>query len=83
MVNPKVIGKVTLQTSRPLTKEELLPTLELLLQVNNAALIKDANMYRIEPLNQALKGGVSPSLAARANAGGFSGTSHATTIRRC
>ena len=71
MVNPKVIGKVTLQTSRPLTKEELLPTLELLLQVNNAALIKDGSMYRIEPLSQALKGGVSPSLAARANAGGF------------
>ena len=72
MVNPKVVGKVTLQTSRPLTKEELLPTLELLLQVNNAALIRDANMYRIEPLNQALKGGVSPSLARRgAQSGGY------------
>ncbi len=71
MVSPKVIGKVTLQTSRPLTKEELLPTLELLLQVNNAALIRDGTMYRIEPLNSALKGGVSPGLARKASSSGF------------
>ena len=71
MVNPKVVGKVTLQTSRPLTKQELLPTLELLLQVNNAALIKDANMYRIEPLNKALKGGVSPTLAGKGQSSGY------------
>jgi general secretion pathway protein D len=71
MVNPKVVGKVTLQTSRPLTKQELLPTLELLLQVNNAALIKDANMYRIEPLNKALKGGISPTLAGKGQSSGY------------
>ncbi len=65
MVNPKVVGKVTLQTSRPLTREELLPTLELLLQVNNAALIKDGTMFRIEPLSSALKAGVNTSVAGR------------------
>lgn len=69
MVNPKVIGKVTLQTSRPLTREELLPTLELLLQVNNAALIRDATMYRIEPLNSALKAGVAPGMGRKATSG--------------
>ncbi len=68
MVNPKVVGKVTLQTSRPLTREELLPTLELLLQVNNAALIKDGSMYRIEPLSSALKAGVNTSVAGKGKA---------------
>ncbi len=71
MVSPKVIGKVTLQTSRPLTKEELLPTLELLLQVNNAALIKDGTMYRIEPLNSALKGGVAIGMAGKTPSSGY------------
>ncbi len=71
MVNPKVVGKVTLQTSRPLTKEELLPTLELLLQVNNAALIKDGSMYRIEPLNSALKAGVTTKVAGKGQSAGY------------
>ena len=62
MLNPKVVGKVTLQTSRPLTREELLPTLEMLLQVNNASLIRDKTLFRIEPLTGALVGAGSPSL---------------------
>ncbi len=57
VINPKVRGKVTLQTSRPLTREELLPTLELLLQVNNAVLIRKGNIYQIEPAASALQGG--------------------------
>ena len=57
VINPKVRGKVTLQTSRPLTREELLPTLELLLQVNNAVLIKKGGIYQIEPAASALQGG--------------------------
>ena len=55
VLNPKVSGTVTLQTSRPLTKDELLPTLEILLGMNNAALLKDGNIYHIEPVNEALK----------------------------
>jgi general secretion pathway protein D len=56
VINPKVRGKVTLQTSRPLTREELLPTLELLLQVNNAVLLKKGGIYQIEPAANALVG---------------------------
>ncbi|MFA5984572.1 MAG: type II secretion system secretin GspD [Methylococcaceae bacterium] len=53
VLSPKVGGKVTLQTTQALTKEELLPTLEMLLQMNNAALIKDDQLYRIEPSSEA------------------------------
>jgi general secretion pathway protein D len=49
VLSPKVTGKVSLQTTRPLTDEELIPTLEMLLQTNGAALIKDGPIYRIEP----------------------------------
>ncbi len=49
VLSPKVRGSITLQTTRPLHKEELLSTLEMLLRVNGAVLIKQQGIYRIEP----------------------------------
>ncbi|MGZ8163446.1 MAG: type II secretion system secretin GspD, partial [Methylobacter sp.] len=54
VLSPKVVGKVTLQTTQALTKEELLPTLEMVLRMNNAALVKDGRIYHIEPAEEAL-----------------------------
>lgn len=54
VLSPKVAGKVTLQTTQPLTKEELLPTLEMVLRMNNAALVQDGKIYHIEPSGDAL-----------------------------
>jgi len=54
VLSPKVAGKVTLQTTDPLSKDELIPTLEMLLRMNNAVLIKDARIYHIEPATEAL-----------------------------
>ncbi len=54
VLSPKVVGKVTLQTTHPLTKEELLPTLEMVLRMNNAALVRDGKIYHIEPAADAL-----------------------------
>ena len=54
VLSPKVTGKVTLQTTEPLTKEELLPTLEMVLRMNNSALVKDGKIYHIEPTADAL-----------------------------
>jgi general secretion pathway protein D len=54
VLSPKVTGKVTLQTTDPLSKDELIPTLEMLLRMNNAVLIKDASIYHIEPDSDAL-----------------------------
>lgn len=54
VLSPKVAGKVTLQTTEPLTKEELLPTLEMVLRMNNAALVKNGRIYHIEPAAEAL-----------------------------
>ena len=54
VLSPKVAGKVTLQTTEPLTTEELLPTLEMVLRMNNAALVKDGRIYHIEPAAEAL-----------------------------
>ena len=40
VIDPQVDGEVTVQTSRPLPKEALIPTLETLLRMNNAALVR-------------------------------------------
>ncbi|MEI6706839.1 MAG: type II secretion system secretin GspD [Methylococcales bacterium] len=54
VLSPEVKGRVTLQTTQALTKEELLPTLEMVLRMNHAALVKDNNIYHIEPADGAL-----------------------------
>lgn len=55
ILSPKVIGKVTLQTTEALTKDELLPTLEMILRMNNAVLVKDGRTYYIEPNAEAMQ----------------------------
>ena len=54
VLSPKVTGKVTLNTTEPLSKAELLPALEMVLSMNNAALVKDGKIYHIEPKSDAL-----------------------------
>jgi general secretion pathway protein D len=54
VLSPDVKGKVTLQTTQAISKEELLPTLEMVLRMNNAALVKDSGIYHIEPVANAL-----------------------------
>jgi general secretion pathway protein D len=53
-ISPQVTGKVALQTSKPLNRSELIPTLEMLLTVNNAALTEQNGMYLIKPANESL-----------------------------
>ncbi len=55
VLSPKVGGKVNLHTAKPLTRNQLLPTLEMLLSMNGAALVRDAGgVYHIEPAKDAL-----------------------------
>lgn len=56
VLSPKVTGKVTLQTSRPLNRSELLPMLEMLLDINNAAMLYQQGAYQIKPKAEAIGG---------------------------
>ena len=62
VLSPRAGGKVTLQTTRPLTKAELLPTLEMILRMNGVVIFKEAGVYRVEPNAQALNAGSSPKV---------------------
>lgn len=52
-VDPRVQGMVTLQTSRPLSRAQILPTLEEILRLNGAALIEGDGIFRIVPIEEA------------------------------
>ncbi|MCB1773545.1 MAG: type II secretion system secretin GspD [Gammaproteobacteria bacterium] len=53
-VDPAVQGAVSMQTTRALGRDDLMPTLELLLRMNGAALVDRDGLYRIVPLASAL-----------------------------
>jgi len=55
LLSPKVAGKVTLQTSQPLSRSELLPTLDMLLDINNAAMVYQKGVYQIKPKADAIQ----------------------------
>lgn len=61
-VDPNVGGAVSMQTTNPLSRDDLIPTLELLLRMNNAALIVDQGLYRVVPLSTALAETRAPQL---------------------
>jgi len=56
VLSPKVAGKVTLQTSKPLSQSELLPTLDMVLGINNAAMVYQEGTYQIKPKADAVQG---------------------------
>lgn len=53
LYDPRVQGTVTLNTSGPIPAEHLLPTLETVLRMNGAALVRDDALYRVVPITDA------------------------------
>lgn len=60
-VHPAVTGTVTFRTIKPIAMKDLLPTLEMLLRQNGAAVVREENIYKILPVG-AVRGSVSPQL---------------------
>ncbi|MCP3869194.1 MAG: type II secretion system secretin GspD [Gammaproteobacteria bacterium] len=59
--DPRVQGTVSLQTTRQLKPDAVLATLETLLRMNGAALVREGDRYRIMPLDEAA-GRLAPQL---------------------
>ena len=60
-VHPDVKGSVTFRTIKPIPRSALLPTLEMLLRQNNAAVVKEDGIFKVVPIG-AVRGSVSPQL---------------------
>ena len=63
ILDPAVKGNVTIQTGKSLSRADLLPTLETLLRMNNAAMVHVDGVYRVLPLGKAVQGQKVPRLA--------------------
>lgn len=59
---PNVKGSATLQTGRPISKDLLLSTLETLLRMNGAALVKQDGLYQVLAVTNAIQGVLTPQL---------------------
>lgn len=62
-VHPGVTGNVTFRTIKPIPRSALLPTLEMLLRQNNAAVVKEDGVFKVLPIS-AVRGSISPQLGA-------------------
>ena len=60
-IDPQVAGTVTFRTVRPIAMKDLLPTLEMLLRQNNAAVVKEEGLYKVLPISK-VRGSISPTL---------------------
>jgi general secretion pathway protein D len=54
-IDPKLQSTVTVQTSRPLPREEVLPAFEEVLRASGLALVETAGLWRVVPLDEAAR----------------------------
>ena len=73
-IDPSVGGQVTIRTSSGIPRDALTATLEMLLRMNGATMVKEAGIYKIVPQAAAVRGNVTPQLgnSQRALPPGFS-----------
>src|SRR5690242_10512260 len=71
VIAPGVQGTITFSTSQPITREEVLPVLEMLLSWTNNALVKQGSRYVVMPAKLAAAGNLVPGLGAAAPGMGY------------
>ena len=73
-IDASVGGTVTLRTTTGIPREALPATLEMLLRMNGAAMVKEGGIYKIVPQAAAVRGNITPQLgnSQRALPPGFS-----------
>jgi general secretion pathway protein D len=69
VVDPRVQGTVTLQTSKPVSKDALVDVLESALAVNGAGIVRRADTYQIVPLSDTLSSTPSVSVPSTTPSG--------------
>lgn len=62
LIDPEVTGTVTLHTSRPLTRDQVLPVLEAALATRGASLIENRGLYRVVGGREGARAGQAPQL---------------------
>jgi len=71
VIAPGVGGEVTFSTSKPVTREQLMPILELLLRWNGATLVYTEGRYHVLPVSDAIPGHLVPQIGSAQLARGY------------
>jgi len=71
VIGPGVSGQVTFSTSKPVSRDQLMPILELLLRWNGAAMVFTEGRYHILPVSEAVRGTLVPTLSKESLAMGY------------
>jgi general secretion pathway protein D len=50
LVDPRVKGRVTFRSVKPVAREDVLPLMEVILRLNGVGIVEDAGLYRIVPI---------------------------------
>jgi general secretion pathway protein D len=69
VIDPSVGGRITVQTMRPLPAGDLLAVLDSVLRMNGAALVRDGDVYKIVPIEEAIGSGPVPDVGPMPDAG--------------
>lgn len=71
VIGPGVGGEVTFATAKPVSREQLMPLLEMMLRENGATAVYVEDRYHILPIDTAVAGNLVPRLGSPENAQGF------------
>jgi general secretion pathway protein D len=72
VIGPGVSGEVTFSTSRAVSRDQLMPILELLLRWNGATIVFSEGRYHILPVSDAIKGHLFPEIGSVERSRGYS-----------
>ena len=59
-IHPQAAGNATVRFSKPVSRQDLIPVLEMLLRQNNLVMVKEEGIYKILPAALGTKGSISP-----------------------
>ena len=71
VISPGVSGEVTFSTAKPLTRDQVMPVLEMLLRWNGATLIWREGQYHVIPIAEAVRGNLVPRPDAASDGIGY------------
>jgi general secretion pathway protein D len=69
VIDPAVGGRITVQTMRPLPADDLFTVLDTVLRMNGAAVVRDGDLYKVVPIEQAITSGPIPGVEPVPDAG--------------
>jgi len=71
VIGPGVSGQVTFATSKPVSRDQLMPILELLLKWNGATLVWHEGRYHVLPVSDAIRGHLYPQAGDSSDVMGY------------